>query len=537
MNIKIEKGFIYFKTNEVTAKKLDAHYLEGRKAWRLPYTLGALRELYKEGFDVTELGERKKQKQEQLLALKEIRPTEEWQNNLRPYQNVDINFLRHVPHAGIFNQMRTGKTPTTLKLIELEGHEKVIVVCPASLVLNWEQEVRRWTNYDNIFTISGSKQKRMKTYDKWIGSKGFLIVSKDTVKQDLDLLSSFKGYALIVDEAHFLRNYKSNQSKAVYVLGKHSIRRLTLTGTPTLNKPDDIYGILKFLYPEQFPSYWQFVERYFKTWVTPWGGQEVYYSKINPDACYKRKQELQELLDCISVQRKRAEVMAWIPKKTRQVVELEMSSKQFKAYESMLNTFTVEENGNIKVDAPSVLAQLTRLRQICLSPNLLNINAPSAKESFILEWLEDNPNEQVIIFSNFSSYLKELKKLLDSKKYDTGIITGETTKSMREKYKEWFQSGKVKILLANIEAAGVGLTLDAGSVAIFLDRSYVPALNEQAEDRIVPTTENSNQQTHIIDLVCKDSIDQKIQSMLEHKVNITKSINNYRNIKEFLEDN
>jgi SNF2 family DNA or RNA helicase len=88
-----------------------------------------------------------------------------------------------------------------------------------------------------------------------------------------------------------------------------------------------------------------------------------------------------------------------------QTIPLEMPSKQRKAYEEMLHLFTVEEAG---VDAPSVLAQLTRLRQICLAPELLGIAAPSAKEQFILEWLENNPNEQVIIFSNFSSYLKKL---------------------------------------------------------------------------------------------------------------------------------
>jgi SNF2 family DNA or RNA helicase len=525
-SVQIEKGFIYFAAQELTAQKLDAHYIKSRNLWRVPNTLGALRELYRHGYDVAELGKQKARKREELLSFKNANPLNINDKRLRPYQKSDICFLENVPHAAVFNEMRTGKTPTTLKLMELEKHDKIMVICPASLVMNWQKEVHTWTEY-NALCVSGSKTKRQKVYKEW--SSGFLIISKDTAKSDLDLLKTFKDYALIVDEAHFLRNYQTAQSKAIYQLGKNSSRRLALTGTPALNKPDDVYGILKFLYPEKFPSYWQFVDRYFKTWDTPWGAKEVYHSKTNPDASYKRKEELQEVLECISVQRKRSEVMKWIPKKTYQTIELKMSSKQKKAYQEMLDLFTVEEAG---LDAPSVLAQLTRLRQICLAPEVLEIEAPSAKESFLMEWLHDNPTDSVIVFSNFSSYLRRLAPKIKGAK----TITGDTPQAERQQIVSSFQSGKTKVILANIQAAGVGLTLDAGNTVIFLDRHFTPSLNEQAEDRIVPTTENSNQQTHIIDVICKDSIDEKIHNMLAHKVNITKAINDYRNIKEFLNE-
>jgi SNF2 family DNA or RNA helicase len=211
---------------------------------------------------------------------------------------------------------------------------------------------------------------------------------------------------MIVDEGHFLNSYKSQQSKAVYRIGKKADKRMILTGTPVKNEGSEIYGILHFLYPSRFSSYWAFVERYFKTWDSPWGVREV--------SGYKRKEELQEILDLISVQRKRSEVMQWIPPKQYQTIALQMDSKQRKAYDEMLHMFTVEE---ADLDAPSVLAQLTRLRQICLAPELLNIAAPSAKEQFILEWLENNPNEQVIIFSNFSSYLTNLQGKNNIKRY------------------------------------------------------------------------------------------------------------------------
>jgi SNF2 family DNA or RNA helicase len=525
--MEISKDHIFFRCTEVQAKKLDALWVKSKKAYRLPNTLGALREMHRMGFDVTEYGKQKANHRNLFLDIKkrsDITAIPGKQKGLRPYQRVDIQFLSLLPHGAVFNEQRTGKTPTTLKLIEAEGHERVIVVCPASLVLNWEKEVQTWTDYD-CYSVKGTKKARSKIYVEWTSNKGFLVLSYETLRADSDLLNA-SDYVLVVDEAHRLRNYKSLQSKAIYKLGKNAIKRLALTGTPAVNKGDDLFGILHFLYPEKFSSYWQFVERYFKTWDTPWGSKQV--------SSYKREEELKEILDLISVQRKRSEVMQWVPAKQYQTIEVEMDAKQRKAYESMLNTFIVQEDDEIKADAPSVLAQLTRLRQICLSPDLLDIKAPSAKEEFILEWLEDNPNEQVIIFSNFSSYLKKLKDKIANQGFKTGMIIGETNTGLRHKHVTSFQQGYTQIILANIQAAGTGLTLDKASTVIFLDRSYVYTDNVQAEDRIIPTTQASNQNSTIIDVVCKDSIDQKINELLSKKQSIIEVVNNYKNVKELL---
>jgi SNF2 family DNA or RNA helicase len=519
--ITFEKEFIYFSSDDQKAKKLDAIWIKSRKCWKLPNTLGALREMHRLGFDVMEYGKQKAKARETILSVKNSEPTTYLDKRLRPYQQTDINFLMQLPNAGVFNEQRTGKTPTTLKLIEAEGHEKIMVICPASLVLQWEKEVKTWTSLP-CTVITQGKQKRLKSYMEWNSKKGFLILSKDTAKADLNHLKNEGNYVLIVDESAFLRNYKSLQSKAIFDLGKNAVKKLALTGTPGTNKGSDCYGILHFLFPEMFPSYWQFLDRYFKQWKTPWGTQEV--------SGYKRKEELQEILDLISVQRKRSEVMKWVEPKVYQSISVEMGVKQRKAYEEMLHLFTVDEAG---VDASGVLAQLTRLRQICLAPELLDIKAPSAKEQFILEWLEDNPDEQVIIFSNFSSYLKKLHDKI--MKFDNlGMIIGETTKEHRAKVVDYFQSGKIRIILANIQAAGTGLTLDAAGTVIFLDRDYTVSSNQQAEDRIVPTTQQANQSCTIIDVVCKNSIDEHINDLLSKKQNIIKVINDYNSIGELM---
>lgn len=217
--------------------------------------------------------------------------------------------------------------------------------------------------------------------------------------------------------------------------------------------------------------------------------------------------------------------METVPKVQHITYDVEMSKKQRKHYDEMLEFYETEH-----VDAPNVLVQSLRLNQITLDPSLLELDSPSAKEEFILEYLQDN-KEPIIIFSKFTSYLKKLSSKL---KEQHGLIHGKVDKQTRFKVADDFQKGKIRIILANIVSAGEGLTLDRASEVIFLDRHYNPAKNDQAQDRIIPTTKDANQRVTIIDIVARDSVDERIQKILKEKKDVTEVINNYRNIKDFL---
>lgn len=523
--MKIDKDWIYVHLSQDEAEKLDAVWVQSKKMYRLPNTLGALRELYKlkPSEELKEYGKRKSSLRSKMLEMKKVsfNATPKRLEGLRPYQKSDVHFIAQLLNVGIFSEQRTGKSVVTLKAIESEGWEKVIIVCPASLVLNWKREVETWTQYEPLL-LKGGKKQRLEKYNDFSTQK-VLIISYETLRNDIEHLLKIKDkFCLVADEVHRIRNYKSLQSKALFSLGRLAYKRLALTGTPSVNEGSDVFGILHFLYPEKFPSYWQFVERYFKIWKAPWGAREV--------KGYKRKEELQEILDVISVQRKRSEVMSWIPKKVYQTIEVEMDAKQSKVYKDMLDTFIVEEEGEIKVDAPSVLAQLTRLRQLCLSPDLLGLNAPSAKEKALMEWLDDNPNESVVVFSNFTSYLKRLSEKIEG----CVLLHGEMSSEQKQHSVNQIQSGKAKVLLANIISGGTGFTIDKAETVIFLDRDYVPSNNAQAEDRIVPTTEQNNHSCTIIDIVVADTVDSKIQKILKDKKSVTEAINNYRGVVELL---
>lgn len=515
--VEINEDFIFFEAPDHIGEKLDAKFYKTRRAWRVPHTLGALRELYNEGLHgIENHGKIRKDKRLRLISRKYANYFPDY--GLRRYQNQDLHFLMVLKHAAIFSQQRTGKTPLLLKLIEEESPKHVVICCPASILFQFSKEVKTWTTYQPM-RYAGTAKKREKILNEFMGTpQSILLMSPQTLKNDVEKLNVLPPFYFAVDEAHFLRNYKSQQSKAVFQLGKRAIKRVALTGTPTVNTGEDIYGLLHFLYPNRFPSYWHFLDRYFETVKNHWGGKDV--------KGYKRKEELQEILEEISVQRKRVDVMEWLPPKQYQTIHLDMEPKQRKAYENMLHFFQAEG-----VTTLGILDQLTRLRQICLAPSTLGIDAPSAKENFLMEWLPEN-DSQVVIFSNFSSLLREIQKKIPG----SALIIGETSPVERNWVVNDFQNGKTKVILANIQAAGTGLTLDRGETVIFLDRHFSPAINEQAEDRIIATTKESNQSATIITLVCADSVDEKINQMLQEKESITKVVNNYSSVNDWLKN-
>lgn len=518
---RVEPHFVYFKANDRLAYKLGATFLKSTQEWRVPKTLGSLRELWKEGLPIEVYGKAKRNQHERALQDKEgnAELMKRMSEKLRPYQKQDASFLLQRNNLASFSEMRTGKSPTLCEVLQ-QRHKKTIIVCPSSLVLNWREELLNWTDAD-VFIGKGTPKKREEVYLDFHMATDFsvLILSKDMVRMDALKIQTMSFEVMLVDEAHFLRNHRSKQSQAIFTLGKNADFRYALTGTPATNSPIDVYGILKYLEPDAYPSYWQFAERYFELDDSGFG------KTIGGFKNKERKKEFHEVISSLSVQRKRVEVMKWLPPVQYQTIPLEMSKQQRNAYESMLDTFEVDD-----VSASTVLAQLTRLRQITLAPSILKIDAPSVKRDFLLEWLEDNPTSQVVIFSNFSSYLRELKKEIPN----SALITGEEDTSKRYDTVTRFQRGNIRVILANIEAGGTGLTLDNADAVIFLDRSYNPSSNAQAESRIIPTTEDSNMSCLVLDLVCEDSVDERIIDMVKKKQSITQIVNNYKNVKEFL---
>lgn len=498
--------------------------------YKFPRNIHAMRELMKVfpelklNPDYVEAGRHMVAARNHALEIKS-REDVEGDPRLRSYQRVDVDYLKKLPAALIANEPRTGKTPTSILLMkELSmsyDMNNFLVVAPASLTINWAKEFETWWSDCKVYIVKGTPKKREAIYNQYKADPAIkvLIISKDTWKADKIAFIKFVFDAVFVDEAHYLRNYDTAQSTAIMAI--ESKRRYALTGTPTIKHAVDIFGILKFLYPSRFTSYWQFVERYFEQSEDRWGHRQVGEVKKHREA------ELQEMIGFMGVQRKRAEVMKWLPPKQYIPLYCEMDKKQERLYQQMLDDFVAYIEGDDDapvVDTANVLSQFMRLRQLCLDPKLLGFDVPSAKTEALIEWL-DNNREPVVIMSMFTSYFDILKPQIEKLGLKVGMIHGKMSNSQKEEAKVLFQEGKLDVLLCNIISAGVGFTLDRAKVIAFTDKAWNPAENEQAEDRITPTTQECTHDHTVLSLVIANTIDERIHAILQNKKNLTDIVN------------
>lgn len=437
---------------------------------------------------------------------------------LRVYQQEDVDFLNKLDSAGCFNEQRTGKTPTALSLAS--KHKKILIICPGSAIPQWQDEFTRWTGRPCIALI-GTPQKRNDLFAQWTDG---LVVSYDIFKKTTkgaglvkDILKNPPDF-MIIDEAHRIKSPKSAAAKSVFACKKFK-HKLALTATPAHGKSQEIYSILHWLYPERFTGYWAFIEEFFeqtKRWGN--GGQFIDIGGYKPG----KELELQLFLSKISTQRKRKDVMPWLPLKDYTQVKLEPTKQQLKYLNDLQQYYETEH-----IITQGTLDRLVRYRQICLAPELLELKGPSPKTDWIEQYIEDYPEESIIIFSKFTSYLHILHKQLV--KHAPFLMVGSTPIPERKRIVTEFQKGTSKILLLNLDVGKEALTLDRAETIIFTDK-YPPIGDiAQAEDRFVATTEDKANKPHkIIELMMKDTYDEELYKLLNARASETDILNNYK---------
>lgn len=455
---------------------------------------------------------------------------------LRDYQKKDALFLANRKCAGCFNQQRTGKTPTICEVVNIKKFKKVLIVCPSSLVLDWQQEFTRWTGLECL-AIQGTikqKQERLKNwtqgavisyeslrevFHKKESNDGIIEVSKTGM---LDTILKHKDIeCVIVDEAHRIANRKTAQADAVFSLCKIP-NRYALTGTPAISKQEDIFSILHFLFPTIFSSYWRFIDYYFNK-------REVFVSRTRKKMeitglRWDKTKELQEFLDAVATQRKRKDVMEWLPDKEYHTIKLEVTKEQSKYLAELDANFETEDLITI-----NVLDTLIKERQICLSPQLVGLKGQSPKLDWLKNYIKDYPDKPILIFSKFTKWLE----LLEQELPDCMLITGNVSYKDRKDICDKFQHGNIKRLLINIDAGKEGLTLDTAEASIFTDKYPPVGVLEQAEDRFVATKQELAHKEHMIySLVMKDTYEENIEACIENRLKETDLINDY---KKYLE--
>lgn len=458
-----------------------------------------------------------------MKTQNELKNCQYSQFELRPYQREDCEFIKTHNFVGCFNEQRTGKTPTTIVSIKERNIEKTVIVCPKSAMYSWANEWHNWGT-GPATVLRGPTQQKERALEAW--DSGALILSYGSLKSTktyeglLLAILKKKPQAAIVDEAHRIKDRNSANAKAVFKLGAHMQYRIALTGTPAPNKPEELWSILHFLFPQTFKSFWAFVNEFCSTTQMCVGGHHfTQITGIRRDKQYA----LTQLLSQIATQRKRKEVMKWLPDKEYVHIRLEPTPAQTKYLFELQNYFETED-----IVVQGVLDRLIRYRQICLDPGLLKLKGNSPKTDWILDYLEDYPDRPTIIFSKFTSYLLRLAESLQ--KQQPMLIIGDKSPKQRQEAVDNFQSGKCNLLLINIDAGKEALTLDRADAIIFTDK--FPPVGDilQAEDRFIATTKEKADKTHVIyELTIQGTYDEQIYKLLDKRFAHVDVINDFKN--------
>lgn len=464
----------------------------------------------------------------------------EW---LREYQNIGVGLIREHKSFGLFWDPRTGKTPTTiLALEEVETFKKVLIAVPSGMPLTWKHEFEIWSTRDNVVVLSKSIKKRVKQYEEFKKSDDMVLVGAyQTMASDVDFtfkkkkaLYKHEGIwtpeifdLLILDEAHFLRNETTRQSKGINALRKFSKNAVALTGTPATNEAYDVLPILNFIYPGQYPK-WPLIDYFFDK-------HQTRYSLEIGSVLPERYAEWVEMLSLVSQQIKMKEVNKWIPEVVESVEYIQMTPAQEKIYKEMINDYRItDETGDVIVREQNKLTQMGALIRLGLDPRIKDVNVKGAKTEWLKNYFKENKGKPTIIVSPATAYLDLLnEELFDGK---ASMITGSVSSKDKTKAVEDFQAGATDVILLNTVAGATGWTLDRADTTIFTNLDWNPTNNTQISQRMIPTKEeNVRGKKEIIYLDVElstrskgdQSMDELVRFAIQNKLSKTEIVNNY----------
>lgn len=333
-------------------------------------------------------------------------------------------------------------------------------------------------------------------------------------------LRDIKWFHIIADEVHKLQSRQSQTSKALKVIPAYF--KTGLSGTPAYDKPDDLWSVLNWLYPKRWRAFHKYFDRYV-LWVNYKGYKEI--------IGVANEEELQEQLEPFYVCHKKSDVAKDLPPVyfTEHFVDLE--PKQRRAYNNMRDDMLawIGKREDEAINAPVVIAQLIRLMQLACAYGELDENdkvkltEPSSKIDAIMDIIEDT-KEPIVIFSQYSKVIDLLCERLKKNKVTYGKYTGDTNQTQRQDAINGFKDGQYRIFAATLGAGGTGIDglQNICSTAIFIDRSWSHAVNNQAIGRLYRIGQKNPVQ--IIDVIANNTIDSKRLTDINFKWDIVKQL-------------
>lgn len=454
---------------------------------------------------------------------------------LREYQKMGFYWMSTLADLGfggiLADDMGLGKTiqaiaymlgrkklgETTVETKEEKAGETAkaarhLVICPASLVYNWKKEFDMFASGLDVKVIVGTAPQREALIRSGLGD--VWITSYDMIKRDINHYSELIFDTEVIDEAQNIKNQGTIASKSVKKI--HAKARFALTGTPIENRLSELWSIFDYLMPGILGSY----DKFRKTYELP-------IVQEQDDDMVKR---LKRMVSPFILRRLKKDVLKELPDKIEQTVYARMETEQRNIYighvERLLESLENKSSMEVQKGKLEILAELTKLRQICCDPALLydNYLETSCKIDTCAELVQDaiESGHKVLIFSQFTSIFPILGQRLKEEKIAFYKLTGSTPKEKRMEMAEAFNSDDTPVFLISLKAGGTGLNLTAASIVIHFDPWWNLAAQNQATDRAHRI--GQGEQVVVFKLIAQDTIEEKIMDLQNTKQKLASQI-------------
>ncbi len=452
---------------------------------------------------------------------------------LRGYQKTGFRWISSLKENGfggiLADDMGLGKTLQVIAFLlaewraHLEEGEagkkpsswRALVVCPASLVYNWKSELDRFAPSLPVELAAGSGPDRGAVLEETKnGREGVLITSYDLLRRDIGLYDGLGFACQIIDEAQFIKNHTTQAAQAVKQV--RSPFRLALTGTPVENRLSELWSIFDYLMPGFLFSYSRFREEL----ETP------IVSRQDEEAGAR----LQKMIRPFVLRRRKQDVLTDLPDKIEKNMYAVMDGEQKELYDAhvqrlvqVLGKQTEQEYAASRIQ---VLAELTKLRQLCCDPGLVfeGYQGGSAKMALCLELIRSaaDGGHKILLFSQFTSMLERLKEAMEKEKISFFSLDGSTPKAKRLELAERFNQDDTRVFCISLKAGGTGLNLTGADMVIHFDPWWNVAVQNQASDRAHRIGQKNV--VTVYRLIARDTIEERIVALQERKKELAEQI-------------